>query len=259
MPTIRAILKFAYFAVFSALTLPFQSLLLVFHKGKYARIIPRIWLGALCFVFRIRPHVEGSPHQDHQTLYISNHLSFFDIAIIGKYVVASFVARGDAKHWPILGTLADLNQTAYVARSRAAAKQDSNAVGAVIESGRNLVIFAEGTSTDGQGVLPFKSSLFSLALEAKNPDLHIQPLSIEVLAVDGKPPQTQEERDVYAWHRDLDTGFFTHWWRFAKHKHADIRFVFYPPIRAKDFSDRKTLAKTCYDTVSDGVRNSPHA
>lgn len=253
MNTIRAVLKFSLFAVFSLFTLPVQAVTLCFHRGDGAKIIPYLWFWGVCFFFGIRVRKEGTVYKDGQTMLISNHLSFFDIAVIGRYAAGSFVARGDAKHWPFLGKLADLNQTAYVARSRAAAKADSNAVNSVIESGRNLIIFAEGTSTDGQEVLPFKSSLFSLALSAPNPDLQIQPVSVQVLSVNGKAPEAQEERDIYAWHRDMDVGLFTHWWNFANHRGAEIRLVFHPPFRAQDYDDRKTLAKHCHDIVSNGM------
>lgn len=255
MGYIRAIIKFTIFALFCLVILPLQSLLLLVHSGKYARFFPYIWLRGLCLIFGIKVQVKGTPHTSTQTLYISNHLSYLDLGVIGSIVKASFVARSDAASWAFFGYLAKLNQTAYVARSRSAAKQDANAVNAVIASGRNLILFPEGTSTDGQDILPFKSSLFALALGDDKPDLHLQPLTVQVINADKRPVLTQEDRDIYAWHRDMDEsiGMFDHWWAFAKHRGAVVKLVFHPVVKAGDFTDRKVLAKTCQDAVSNGV------
>lgn len=73
--------------------------------------------------------------------------------------------------------------------------------------------------------------------------------------VNGKAPTTQELRDIYAWHRDMDTELPQHLWLFAKSKGAEIALSFQPVIISSDFEDRKTLARHCHEAVSNGVEH----
>ncbi|MGB0720625.1 MAG: lysophospholipid acyltransferase family protein [Bdellovibrionales bacterium] len=253
MDLARACFKFFLFFLLCAFVIIVQTAVLLVHQGKYARIIPYFWMNSARRIFGIRLRVHGTPYHATQTLYVSNHLSYLDIPVIGSVLKVPFVSRKDASEWPFLGYLVKLGQTAYVERSRSALKNDAHSLTGVIDRGGSLVIFPEGTSTDGQNVLPFKSSLFSLAIRDDKPDLHIQPISLKMTHVDGHTPQTQDDRDLYAWHRGIDTELFAHLWRFAKTRGAEIHLTFHPAIRAAEYSDRKILAKTCYDTVSNGV------
>jgi len=126
----------------------------------------------------------------------------------------------------------------------------------MMNEGKSLVIFPEGTSTDGREVVPFKSSLFSIIMKEERRDIWIQPVTISMCSVDGKDVTTQDLRDLYAWHIKMDTPLGEHLWRFARSAGAHISVEFHPVLRAGDFSDRKTLAKTCYNTVSNGLKNS---
>ncbi|MGH1398183.1 MAG: lysophospholipid acyltransferase family protein [Alphaproteobacteria bacterium] len=236
--------------------IPTQGLLLLVHKGRFARIIPYLWMSGVCAIFGIKVRVKGKPHVNGQVIYLSNHLSYLDIPVIGSILKTRFVSRKDAGNWVFMGWLVKLGQTAFVERSRSAVKQDSGAIGAVIEDGQSLIIFPEGTSTDGQEVLPFKSSLFSLFLLEDKPDLRVQPMTLQVLSSDKRAPKSQADRDIYAWHKDLDTPFFVHLWLFAQRRGAEICLTFHDSVRAHDFENRKTLAKACHETVSNELQNS---
>ena len=133
------------------------------------------------------------------------------------------------------------------------AKKAGQGLDAALNSGKNLIVFPEGTSTDGQSVLPFKSSLFKLFIGDAREGLLIQPFSVKVLSSNRKTPETQEDRDLYAWHIDMDMELPQHLWRFAQSRGAIIQLSFYRPVPAKDYNDRKTLAKLCHDTVSKGL------
>lgn len=257
MRIIVAGFKFLLFFLLCIAVVPPQTIILLFTNGPTARVLPYLWFNGVCCIFRIKLHVEGAPYTQSQTLYVSNHLSYLDIPVIASILKASFVSRGDVANWPLFGYLAKMGQTAYVARDRSAVKKDSGAVNARIERGESLIIFPEGTSTDGQDVLDFKSSLFSLVIGHGNEDMHIQPITLQVIGVNsGGAPETQEERDIYAWHRNLDTPLFVHLWLFALSKGADLRLQFHSAFHANGYNDRKTLAKACHDTVSNGIHKS---
>jgi 1-acyl-sn-glycerol-3-phosphate acyltransferase len=254
MNSFKASLKLAAFILWSLVLVPPQMLVLAFHKGKYAYTIPFLWENGVRMIFQIRYTVEGIPLKGHQVFYMSNHLSYLDVPLLGSILPASFVAKSEVEKWPVFGFLSKLQQTEFIERRRTAIADETNKLAAKVASGRSLIIFPEGTSTSGYEVEPFKSSLFTLALGNGNEDLFLQPVTITLLKVNGKVPETKEERDLYAWPRDLDMELPPHLFRFGKTSGADLRVTFHTPIRAREFDDRKVLAKTCHDSVSKGLK-----
>ncbi len=254
MRTLIAIVKLSIFGLMVVLVSPIQMIVLAVHKGKGAYVVPHYWHKTLCTVLRIRVQVVGKPETGSQTLFVSNHLSYLDIPAIGGILKASFVAKKDVESWPVFGFLSKLQQTAFISRSREDTKKEKGALDTMLADGKSLILFPESTSTDGRTVLPFKSSLFAIALQKEALNLSIQPFTVSMLSVDGKAPQTQDERDIYAWHIDMDTPLPAHLWRFAKSRGAVIALHFHPSIRAKDYKDRKVLANLCHDHVSKGLQ-----
>ncbi|MCE7886346.1 MAG: 1-acyl-sn-glycerol-3-phosphate acyltransferase [Alphaproteobacteria bacterium PRO2] len=254
MSSFKASLKIAAFLLWSLLLVPPQIIVLLFHRGKYAYTIPFLWENGVRTIFQIRYSVEGIPLRGHQVFYMSNHLSYLDVPLLGSILKASFVAKSEVEKWPVFGFLSKLQQTEFIERRRTAIADETNKIAAKVASGRSLIIFPEGTSTSGYDVEPFKSSLFTLALGEGNEDIFLQPVTIRLDEVSGRAPATKDERDLYAWPRDLDMGLPPHLWRFAKTSGARLTVTFHPPVRARDFTDRKMLAKTCHDSVSKGLK-----
>lgn len=254
MRTLIATLKLSVFGLMVVLVSPIQMIVLAVHRGDGAYLVPYYWHKALCAVLRIRVQVVGKPHTDSQTLFVSNHLSYLDIPAIGGILKASFVAKKDVESWPVFGFLSKLQQTAFISRSREDAQKEKGALDKMLADGKSLILFPEGTSTDGRTVRPFKSSLFAIALRKEAQNILIQPFTVSMLSVNGKAPQTQDERDIYAWHIDMDTPLPAHLWRFAKSRGATITLHFHQPIRARDYRDRKVLANLCHEDVSKGLK-----
>ncbi|PCI97174.1 MAG: 1-acyl-sn-glycerol-3-phosphate acyltransferase [Alphaproteobacteria bacterium] len=253
MNIVKATFKFILFALLTIPVVVLQVILMQFHKGKGAYILPYFWQKCVCKIFSIKVKIIGKPHTSSQTIYISNHISYLDIPVIGSILPTSFVAKKDVASWPVFGFLSKLQQTAFISRDRADAIKGKQTLNAMLSQGKSLIIFAEGTSTDGREVLPFKSSLFAVALQENLPDLRVQSITLKMHTVNQKEIITQDDRDLYSWHRDMDTPLGTHLWRFAKSRGAEIFLNFHPPVKAHDFSDRKTLAKACHNTVSNGL------
>ncbi len=254
MNSFKAFLKITAFILWSLLLVPPQVILLLFHRGKYAYTIPFLWENGVRAIFQIRFSVEGIPLRGHQVFYMSNHLSYLDVPLLGSILPASFLAKSEVKNWPVFGFLSKLQQTEFIERKRTAIASETGKLAEKIANGRSLILFPEGTSTSGYEVEPFKSSLFTLALGSGNEDIFLQPVTISLLKVGGKVPATKDERDLYAWPRDLDMELPPHLFRFAKTSGADLRVTFHQPVRARDFTDRKVLAKTCHDSVSNGLK-----
>ena len=253
--------KLFAFVLVCLVVIPIQMVVLLFDKGQHAYVIPRLWHNIVCLIFDLELNVEGTPYQDSQTIYMCNHTSYLDIPLIGSLLKASFVAKKEVASWPVFGFLSKLQQTAFISRNKDDAATEKHALHNMLQAGKSLIIFPEGTSTDGREVLPFKSSLFSLAFDADNADLMVQPITLQMDSVDKRPIETQEDRDLYAWHNGMDEDFdlSAHLLRFSRCNGARVTLKFHPPHRAHDFEDRKKLAKACHDDVSNGLKNKPKA
>lgn len=254
MNNIIAVLKLTLFALLTFCVIPLQLIIMFFHKGKLAYILPYLWHNIVRRAFLIHLEVIGSPVNKRQTIYVSNHVSYLDIPLIGSVLKASFVAKKDVSSWPVFGFLSKLQQTAFISRERKDAQNVAGSLTHMLDEGKNLIIFPEGTSTEGVEVHPFKSSLFSIIVKNNDKDILIQPFTLHITHIEGKPPKTQKERDIYAWHLNMDDSLAAHLWRFLKHRGAKITLQFHAPIHANEYSDRKTLAKECHSTVSNGLK-----
>jgi 1-acyl-sn-glycerol-3-phosphate acyltransferase len=154
--------------MYAALTvgLPF-ALLFKARRGWRAFMFHK-WARGTTAILRIEVDVRGTP-PDRPFLLVSNHLSYVDVLVFASQVKCVFVARGDLAHWPFIGSLCRGAGTIFVDRSK---RKDVTRVNrliaqAVVDPG--VVLFAEGTSTRGDIVLPFKSSLLEQAARASLP------------------------------------------------------------------------------------------
>lgn len=252
MSTARALLRMLAFVLISIFVVGSQTIILPFYRGPKSYWLPLFWQWGICKSFGIRVKIKGTPVKDRQTLFVSNHLSYLDIPVLGSLVMGSFVARGDMSHWPLFGYMGKMQQTIYISRDRGDAVEGKNALEKKLKAGANLMIFAEGTSSDGSKVLPFKSSLFSLAIDSPtgNP-LTVQPVTISLLDVAGRPATSGTVRDLYAWHGDMT--LWPHIWQFARLDGARLEVKFHPPRDAALYKDRKMLCNDCYKDVSGGL------
>lgn len=248
--------KLAAFAVLCVAVIIVQGAFVLLHKGPASYVIPRLWHNAVRMVFGIKYRIEGTPYTKSQTLYMCNHMSYLDVEVIGSVLKASFVAKAEAESWPLFGLLCKLQQTAFISRERVDAARETAALKSMLDEGKSLILFPEGTSTDGREVLPFKSSLFSLAYLGENKEIYVQPMTIVVETVDGHAVKTQDDRDLYAWHVNMTTELPEHLWRFAQSSGATLVLKFHPPIKASEVNDRKKLAKLCFEAVSNGLGNA---
>lgn len=118
---------------------------------------------ALCKSFNVHVKVFGKQLEEQPVLFVSNHVSWIDIIVLGGVVKGCFIAKDDMKRWPILGYLSSLQRTIFINREkRTEVAQQKEIIQQRLKNGDNLILFPEGTTSDGGKVLPFKSSLFSV-------------------------------------------------------------------------------------------------
>lgn len=186
--------------------------------------------------------VEGEPMHRSGAI-VSNHVSWMDVFVLNAVHRVFFVAKSEVRTWPVIGLVARAVGTVFIRRSALDAAGQVDTMLARVNQGDRLLFFPEGTSTDGQRVLPFKSTLFAAFFDQDLKDaLWVQPVTLNYRAPEGRDPA------FYAWWGD--TGFAEHLVAIlARPETGQVRAVFHPPIKVSDFADRKDLAKRTEELV----------
>ncbi len=185
-------------------------------------------------------------------LVVANHVSYFDAAALGCLIPMSFVAKSQVAGWPVIGALAKLSGAIFVNReSRIAAAKDKQTIQDRLNRGDTIVLFPEGTSSDGVRILPFQSALFGAVEGAENmPDYAVQPVSLAYRANWGLPLD-RRNRPSFAWYGDMD--FLGHKWGAYVQGPFEVVVRFHPVVRRAEFSSRKAMAAWCEEVVRRGL------
>ena len=140
--------------------------------------LPRLWLRSAARSAGLKVRVEGRPLR-RRVLFVSNHVSWLDIFALGGATGANFVSKADVADWPVAGWVAGLHDTLYVERSaRREVHGQASQLRRALERGRAVALFPEGTTGDGETLLPFRPSLFA-ALFPAIPGVKVQPVAID--------------------------------------------------------------------------------
>lgn len=253
LASVRSVARLVIFVFISAILLPPQWLLMRFTRGRGAFVLPRLWFACLRTLLGIRVERVGVPRSGGGTLFVGNHLSHFDIVVLGSLLHARFIAKNDMERWPGMRHLGALAQTVFISRRRTDAAHVAAAVAAQIRPDHDVVLFAEGTTSSGERVAPFKSSLFSLFLggDADARPWTLQPVTLDLLSVDGRSLAHGGERDAYAFYGTMQTG--AHVARFLRLSGAVVRVTFHAPIAIGHDADRKALARQVHAIVASAL------
>ena len=235
---------------------PTQSVLLLLRLESAAARWGQLWHRAVCQLLGLHIECCGEPIAGAQVAYVGNHLSYLDIPVVGSRVWGSFTAKREMREWPVFGLLAQLQRTVFISRDRRDAGRVAAQIDALLASGRNLILFPEGTSSPGMRVLPFKSSVFSVLDTHLAHGLRIQPFTIDLQCVDGTAAIGVEIRDVYAYYADMRLA--SHLWRFLQTRCVHVRLVFHPALALAPGTDRKQLAKLAEACVATGLAQPPN-
>lgn len=171
-------------------------------------------------------------------LLVSNHLSYLDILVLGSLTPAVFVSKADVRNWPVFGWLAALAGTVFIERERRLHVGAVNAqIQSALDDGMLVVIFPEGTSSNGMDVLPFRSPLLEPVAGGTH---HITISRLQYSLQDG-----DAANEACYWG---DHSFFPHLLNLLGKRslHAKVHFAPYGPSTA----DRKELAKQLHAAVS---------
>src|ERR1043165_945997 len=248
---LRAISIITGFLVVTFLAMPVQWLLLKL-KSPAARILPYRYHRLVAAIFGIQIRIIGKPVSGEGVLIVANHTSWADIVIFSAVTPLSFVAKAEVARWPLFGTLARLQRTVFVERER---RSTTGEVRDVIRdrllAGDTLLLFTEGTSHDGNRVLPFKSALLGAAEArlASGAHVKVQPVSAAFTGLHGLP-MGRENRPLFAWYGDME--MVPHLWEALLAGPLDVVIQFHEPL-SLDRMDRKALAAKSRQIVQAGL------
>jgi 1-acyl-sn-glycerol-3-phosphate acyltransferase len=185
--------------------LPLQWLALKLGWRAAYRWMPVLFHRYLLMALRVRVERMGEADARRPLLIVSNHLSWLDIVVISSLAPVSFIAKSEVGAWPGFGTLARLQRSIFVERARRGKTAEVNAtIADRLSAGDAMVLFAEGTTSDGNRVLPFRSALIGAAQAlGQGGTSHVQPLNIAYPAIAGLPA-TRVDQPHIAWYGDMD-------------------------------------------------------
>jgi 1-acyl-sn-glycerol-3-phosphate acyltransferase len=211
--------------------------------SRHARTIPMLFHRYAIAVVGVRVRVIGAPAPQRPLLLAANHASWLDIPVVGAVCPLCFVAKSEIGSWPVFGTLARLQRSIFVDRSRRTATGTvSREMAARLAAGEPVVLFAEGTSSDGNRVLPFRTALLGAtreAVAAGGEAVSVQPVSVAYTHRNGLP-LGRMGRPFVAWYGDME--FVSHLWTILMDGAIDATVTFGEPVRAEAGADRKRLA-----------------
>ena len=249
MSFIRVFLILLVFILITLLLIIVQFLL-IFINFK-PEFIPHHYHKFVVKLISLKIIKYGQCSKEMPLLIVSNHISWLDILVISSSFKVSFVAKKEVKDWPFFGILAQLQRTVFIERSMKDLIKQKKMMSKRLLAGDRLLLFPEGTSGDGKKVLPFKSSLFSLAeLNTENNYVTIQPITIAYTGLNGLPVGLNE-RNIFAWFGDV--GLVSHILNVLLAGPAEAVIIFHKPVTILEFNSRKGISEYCEEVISDGL------
>ncbi|MEX0808451.1 MAG: lysophospholipid acyltransferase family protein [Dongiaceae bacterium] len=251
---VRAVLRLTPAALLAALLIPVQ-MAAVALRLPIGDQIPRFFHRNVLRLLGIKVRRRGRMSRHKPTLFVANHSSYLDISVLGSLIPGSFVAKSEIAEWPFFGLLARLQRTVFVDRQRRTTADQRDQLSGRIARGDNLVLFPEGTSSDGNRILPFRSALLGAAEAPRGtsaegmPALEVQPVSVSYTKLDGCP-LGYHLRPLVAWYGDMELA--QHLFTLAGLGRIEVVVEFHPPTTLAAVGNRKALTEYCYRHVANG-------
>jgi len=248
------------FAAFLSLWVVFFVLVAIVHlwisilglpnRWKILSRLNRNYTLLLRLILNIKVTIAGDAGQLERGGYvvIANHVSYVDGIVLGSILPIVFVSKREVKKWPIVGQWNVLCGTIFINRQR------KNEVGTMVREmtrklrqEANVLLFPEGTSTNGEKMLPFQTVPLAAPLRSRS---IIVPVTLAYTTID-EQPVTAANRDFVYWYGDMD--FVTHFWNLLGRRGVEVLVTVQPKIECFRYADnsagRKKLAEDCYNRV----------
>jgi len=244
-------------AAFLSLTVPLMPVqwLLARLLPTAARRLPHHYHRAVCRLIGVRIATEGVVERDRPVLIVANHVSWLDIPVLSAVAPVTFIAKREVADWPMVGQLARLQGVIFVDRKRRqGADRTVQEIADRLRQGGAIVLFAEGTSSDGASVRPFMSTLFAAIEEIGRAGggerIAIQTIGLAYRRIHGLPV-TRTDRPMIGFYGDMDMR--AHALDLLGAGPVDAKVRIGPALALSAFADRKSLARACETAVRAAV------
>ena len=252
-----AVVKIMAIVCVTLLLLPFLLLMCSTKIGK--RSLIQFFFILVTKIIGMRIMRQGHLTPQRPLLLVSNHASYLDIPALNRCFDCVFVSKKGVRDWPVIGWLTELSGAIFFDRKRSEVLAERKMLKDLLcEEATPVVLFAEGTTSDGNKVLPFKSTMFSLvehqmqeAVADEKERITIQPISL-AYTHKGKKKLTAASRKLYTWALEDDIPFFPHIWRVLKTGSFTLQIKLHPPVDIQKHKSRKELTSYCENIVRKG-------
>lgn len=212
-----------------------------------ARKFPHLYFRMVTRLMGMRIDVKGAPVVNRPCLIVANHMSWLDILVLSATAPMCFIAKHEVARWPLFGVLATVGRTLYIDRAK---RHDVKAACAAIRrrlaNGECVVLFPEGTSSDGNRILPFRSALIGAAdMDIEGEPVSVQPVTIAYMGVHGIP-LGRVRRPIFAWYGNMP--LLSHLLGIARVGPFEAGLTFHPPV-SMSLGGRKGLSRHCEDVI----------
>lgn len=232
--------------------MPVQALGLALRR-RWVATFPRFYHRCCCHILGIKVRTIGRPAAARPVLFAANHISYLDITVLGSLLDASFIAKSEIALWPLFGWLARLQRSVFIDRRARSTAHQRDSIAARLAAHEALILFPEGTSGDGNRLLPFKSALFSVADHAASGAVTVQPVSIAYTRLDGIP-LGRALRPFIAWYGSMSLA--PHLWRLLGLGRLEVVVEFHPPTTLAACGSRKNLARYCEERIAESLADA---
>jgi lyso-ornithine lipid O-acyltransferase len=240
-----------FFIVISFLIISFIADKLIANRKRKLLFLSKnasFWARPLLFAFGVKVNYRNIVNlsaNDRNFLIVSNHLSYIDVFIIFSIVPSVFIANSELKEEFLLGTLTRYGGGVFVERrNRTKLSEEIDLISDLLNDGFNVVLFPEGTTSNGDGVLPFKNPFITAAMRSV---VDIVPICVKYRRIDGEDINSTNRDDIYYYG---DARFFDHALRLLSHRSVEAEMEELKKIEVKPAHTRKALSNLAYDIIS---------
>ena len=244
-------------AAWTLLLAPFQWLFLrrfvlrAWPTG--ARVLPHLYHRVVARIIGIRIETRGAMTPERPLLLLANHVSWADIVVLSAVAPVSFIAKAEMVTWPLFGWLARAQRTVFVDRAdRKRASEQADRISRRLEAGDAMVLFPEGTTSDGSRVLPFNASLLGAASNVirrgRVDTVWVQPVALRYARVQGMTLGRFGMRRV-GWPGAVP--LLPHLPDTLREGALDVTVSFGEPLRFDGATKRKLVSVAAHDAIRD--------
>lgn len=249
---LRATRRFAAMLGLTAVCIPTQAACLALPGRLWVGTAAYYWTGVTRSLgLRVRVIGKRAEPGSRPVIFVANHTSWLDIPVLGSTLRACFVAKSEVGSWPLIGLVARLGRTVFISRTARATRRETQEMRRRLGLGDDLILFPEGTTSDGSRVMPFRSAFFAITEPAEGAAAPlIQPVSVAYDRLGGLPAG-RTTRPLFAWYGDMDLA--SHFWRLGRYRGLRVSVLLHPPVDPAAFTNRKALAQAVWRVVAEGA------